>query len=740
MPTNPEALNNAREYVEKHGAALGLKPFDETPSTLVRNEELGKRVGKLFQRLPHAPDHPAVAKAYDALKKETAAQYNHLVGKGVKFEPWTKDGQPYQNSKEMTADVAANKRLYYFPTASGFGSGDASASTHPLYAISPEHGVPYNDLFRAVHDYFGHAIHGHEFGPQGEMRAWHEHAKMFSKDARPALSMDTHGQNSWVNFGPHNPQSLKPQDRPYAEQKANVLPEKVYPTKLARPKTADVPHDRVHLQGRIPHELYGLLRGVQENPNDHTPKKILADYLEESFPHFTKTINYLRSPTQFSDLPFHVQLPVTFTPKTNDYGQTEYVETPKEPEENNWTSVSHPSTLVHEYTPALQKNETRQQAEQDLLEHLDATNDPRADIIRKQMRPVEAHATAGNAGPDGHLRNVPITARTIGTSNYRPTVWHTNADLRDFSYQPVTHEFRDGTTLRVNVHAKPTEREWWNKDEPAYDLNTRKFHVMWTGFGPKNGYHTVMDPHEFYHMVDRMPEERGRLHPRGTFENNRHTQRPAEAPEPQKLARLDSPSSALAASMTDNADKRREVAENVLREAGISPAAVRTVLTHERGRGSRASVIAAITDNIDPGLSKYLASWMGLLAQEHALTVFHADDGGRDKLHVIHSSMPVDQLGDKLRDGGIPTFSLEEQPQGSRAYIYSHRGSLDMHIQRALGGTGARAAVFTGSGFKLGSDSGPSSDSRAKFRHAIEAYERGSTESAPSDATPRQEA
>ena len=164
-------------------------------------------------------------------------QYEHATAHGFKFEPWTQPGQPYKDSKEMSADVAANKHLWYFPTDSGFGSDDRFKD-HPLYEDVPgAHGVKYNDLFRAVHDLYAHAMHGHQFGPTGELRAWTEHARMFSPLARKALTTETHGQNSWVNFGPHEPWKLPVTERPYADQKASILPTDVYPkVKLAKAK------------------------------------------------------------------------------------------------------------------------------------------------------------------------------------------------------------------------------------------------------------------------------------------------------------------------------------------------------------------------------------------------------------------------------------------------------------------------------------------------------------------------
>ena len=37
-----------------------------------------------------------------------------------------------------------------------------------------------NDLFRAIHDFFGHARNGNSFGPRGEFNAWREHSAILN--------------------------------------------------------------------------------------------------------------------------------------------------------------------------------------------------------------------------------------------------------------------------------------------------------------------------------------------------------------------------------------------------------------------------------------------------------------------------------------------------------------------------------------------------------------------------------
>jgi len=102
---------------------------------------------------------------------------------------------------------------------------------HPLAQIDQATGLTMNDKLRAVHDLFGHDEGGFQFGPRGEENAWLKHSRMFPPEAIPALTTETKGQNSWVNFGKHVREAegkIAPADRPFAEQKAGLLPKEFY--------------------------------------------------------------------------------------------------------------------------------------------------------------------------------------------------------------------------------------------------------------------------------------------------------------------------------------------------------------------------------------------------------------------------------------------------------------------------------------------------------------------------------
>jgi hypothetical protein len=130
--------------------------------------------------------------AYRQMAKETDEQFKRLP---VSLSYHRAGEGNYRNSKQMLQDVYGNKHLYVFQ------GGDE----HPfLKDVDPKTGLNENEKFRAVHDFFGHAIHGNEFGPKGEEIAWAAHSQMYSPLARLAMSTETRGQNSTVNYTPLN--------------------------------------------------------------------------------------------------------------------------------------------------------------------------------------------------------------------------------------------------------------------------------------------------------------------------------------------------------------------------------------------------------------------------------------------------------------------------------------------------------------------------------------------------------
>lgn len=231
QPGHSKPINDiAKNYVESLGD-------NYTPPNLYAPIDLERStsIANLYDEMPHTPDDPVVISAYNAMIEEVTEQYQAAIDGGleVEFIDFDKMGDPYEGSpRKAIEDITENNHMFVFSTRDGFGS-DASfdPKDNPMlnetnFKISGQPALA-NDLFRVVHDYFGHAKEGVGFRAAGEENAWRNHSAMFSKEARRALTTETRGQNSWVNFGPFGEtnRTASGAETVFADQKIGLLPE-----------------------------------------------------------------------------------------------------------------------------------------------------------------------------------------------------------------------------------------------------------------------------------------------------------------------------------------------------------------------------------------------------------------------------------------------------------------------------------------------------------------------------------
>jgi hypothetical protein len=132
-----------------------------------------------------------VAASYKQLEKETQEQFKSLPVK-MSFHAGNLN---YNDSREMLRDIIGHNHLTVFR------GGDKHEF---LNTVDKTTGLNSNEQFRAVHDYFGHAVRGNPFGAKGEEIAWASHEQMYSPLAKIAMTSETRGQNSFVNYTPVN--------------------------------------------------------------------------------------------------------------------------------------------------------------------------------------------------------------------------------------------------------------------------------------------------------------------------------------------------------------------------------------------------------------------------------------------------------------------------------------------------------------------------------------------------------
>jgi len=230
-----------RQIAQDYHKIMGYSDPEFKPA-MIFNDEIGAIAADIFEQLPMFDDN--AIPYYKKFIGETNMQYQVLLDSGMKFE--IVDVDPYTPNKaghqQMIADME-NGTLKVLATDTGFGN-DATDVRNPMLAESRYQDVNgrvmlENDVFRAVHDTFGHGMRGNTFGPIGEYNAWLAHKEMYSPDARRIMTTETLGQNTYTNYGQHmrdvdgnlikvgDPNYIKPADRPFAPQKVALMPEEI---------------------------------------------------------------------------------------------------------------------------------------------------------------------------------------------------------------------------------------------------------------------------------------------------------------------------------------------------------------------------------------------------------------------------------------------------------------------------------------------------------------------------------
>lgn len=284
------------DAIQSFGEKIGRK-FSRKQALQPIDIQRGIAIAVAYEAMQNNPNDTEVKQAYDAFKRETKEQFEHFQSLGFKFIP-QKEGQSYDTSKDMADDVADNKTLKFSPTENEFGTGDVSLD-HPLLEktgiVIDGYELSFNDMFRVVHDMAGHAAHGFQFGPLGQTNAYLGHAKTYSPLAQRALFSETMGQNSYNNFGSHlrNEDGKIPKKgevgfvplsmRPYAPQKAGLLPVELMTDVEAQRRVLDTPFQDLVLNN-LDVELDNILAKI-ENQEDLTEKEIddAKKYLDQIF-------------------------------------------------------------------------------------------------------------------------------------------------------------------------------------------------------------------------------------------------------------------------------------------------------------------------------------------------------------------------------------------------------------------------------------------------------------------------
>jgi hypothetical protein len=233
---DPELTYWAEEYARRNGI-----DYKRQSKYVEVDEDRAKRIAQAYEDMKHDPQDPKVKEAYQNLITQTKAQYDVLVEAGYKFYFYDETNDPYNGSPwAAMEDLRNNKTMAVFATEAGYGSSgeDLNVADNPMlqetgleWSYSSLNGekkrVLANDLFRAVHDAFGHGLEGAGFRAQGEENAWQAHARLFTGSAVAAITSETRGQNSWLNYGKYGEKNRTAslEETIFADQKTGLMPE-----------------------------------------------------------------------------------------------------------------------------------------------------------------------------------------------------------------------------------------------------------------------------------------------------------------------------------------------------------------------------------------------------------------------------------------------------------------------------------------------------------------------------------
>lgn len=177
-------VEGARRFASRNG----LTTRDHWDySRIVVDSAAVERIGKAYMELPFmSNDAPA---AWKAMAEETARQFEFMTAPvnkgGMGITVSVEDVDPYDVTKDGGTreffDDVRNGRMRVLSTKATGG--------HFMF------GDDVNDMFRAVHDVFGHCGTGRGIDRHGEEAAFRKHSLMFSPLARKALASETRGQN-----------------------------------------------------------------------------------------------------------------------------------------------------------------------------------------------------------------------------------------------------------------------------------------------------------------------------------------------------------------------------------------------------------------------------------------------------------------------------------------------------------------------------------------------------------------
>ena len=228
-PVSELARTNLDTMTAGYLRSVGMDPkyvYFPRETEYAIDSDFGEALAKAYDTVVDTVD-PEIEKIYfmeGGFVSQLDDQYTYLsekLGIVFDFKKRPASGAHYQTPEEMTE--AIDNKSFLVDSHAGDLEGVSNQdkingmtllgrelpAEHPARA---QGATTYNDIYRAVHDVFGHARLGNSTTREGEDIAYMYHAQMFSPEARKALFLETRAQNMTQNFQ-LNPETGRPWGR-----------------------------------------------------------------------------------------------------------------------------------------------------------------------------------------------------------------------------------------------------------------------------------------------------------------------------------------------------------------------------------------------------------------------------------------------------------------------------------------------------------------------------------------------
>lgn len=199
-----------KKYVSNFDALKMLSPFHRRlrgKNFLLYSDNNFEWVGKYFLTSKSQHDNESVIYIYKQFAKEVFEQFDFLISNGVRFEYgddmlfnsvpnyeklmqfYDYEGYlPVKKTRQDDFHPVLSTITYRYSADDAMILKENEVSSNKLYQI-----IDANDLFRAVHDVFGHFASGGNFSLRGGRVAYAKHYPLFSDVAVRALATETMG-------------------------------------------------------------------------------------------------------------------------------------------------------------------------------------------------------------------------------------------------------------------------------------------------------------------------------------------------------------------------------------------------------------------------------------------------------------------------------------------------------------------------------------------------------------------